>query len=108
MKILSALIQMFPQIITGYINRFSVSGNVSVLPDSYHSSSELFELFLEWSQRFRFFHIRRHKLDASGRFCYVVSAIETRKFYSALRRVRNNPALSVASVPGADLVRKAG
>ena len=104
MKILSALIRMFPQIITGYINRFSVSGNASILPDYLYSASGLFESYLEWSQRFRFFHIRRHMLGASGRFCYVISALETRRFYSALRRIRYSSAI----IPDENLVRKAG
>jgi len=108
MKILSALIQVFPQINAGYIKRFSVSGNVSGLPDNLYSPSELFESFLEWSQRFRFFHVHRHKLDASGKFWYVISALETRKYYSALHRVRGNAALSAVPAPFVNLVRKAG
>ena len=108
MKILSALIQVFPQIIAGYINRFSVSGEASILPDNLYSAPELFESYLEWSQRFRFFHVHRHKLSASGKFWYVISALETRKYYSALRRVRYSSALPFESVPFVNSVRKAG
>jgi len=106
MKLLFMLIRLYPGIISGYIRKYSISGNYSKLPEYYYSESQLCESFLDWSHQFRFFHIRRKKLDSASWFWYVISALETRRYYSALQRVRLNSAISSASFVNS--VRKAG
>ena len=106
MKLLFMLIRLYPGIVSGYIRKYSISGNYSKLPEYYYSESQLCESFLDWSHQFRFFHIRRKKLDSASWFWYVISALETRRYYSALQRVRLNSAISSASFVNS--VRKAG